>query len=160
VFFGVVNVLFQAYYRYTGDRVQMPVTYEILTLINNGFGLFFLIIITVYSGELVWRERETKLQLVFDALPIPNWVPFLSKLLALVGVGVQLSRDSHGLELDLYAKDSLLQLVNIILLCVLSMAVQAIVNNNYVGYTVMILFYVVVFIAPDALVAAPRAAEV
>ena len=55
VFFGIVNVLFSAYYRYTGDRVQMPVTYEILSLINNGFSLFFLIIITVYSGELVWR---------------------------------------------------------------------------------------------------------
>lgn len=164
VFFGVVNVLFSAYYRYTGDRVQMPVTYEILSLINNGFGLFFLIIITVYSGELVWRERETKLQLVFDALPMPNWVPFVSKLLALVGtqvvlysalvlvgVGVQLFRGYHGLELDLYAKDFLLQLVNIILLCILSMAVQAIVNNKYVGYTVMIIFYAVVFIAPDAL---------
>jgi len=74
----------------TGDRVQMPVTYEILSLINNGFGLFFLIITTVYSGELVWRERETKLQLVFDALPMPNWVPFLSKLLALVGTQVLL----------------------------------------------------------------------
>ncbi|MVN78142.1 hypothetical protein GO988_17575 [Hymenobacter sp. HMF4947] len=164
VFFGVVNVLISAYFRYTGDRVQMPVTYEILSLINNGFGLFFLIIITVYSGELVWRERETKLQQVFDALPVPNWVPFVSKLLALVGtqvvlyaalvlvgLGIQLFSGYHAVELDLYAKDFALQLLNITQLCALTMAVQTIVNNKYVGYTVMIIFYVVVFIAPDAL---------
>lgn len=164
VFFGVVNVLFSAYFRYTGDRVQMPVTYEVLNLVNNGFGLFVLIIITVYSGELVWRERETKLQQVFDALPVPNWVPFVSKLLALIGtqvvlygalvlmgLGIQLYRGYHHLELDLYAKDFLLQLLNIVELCVLTMAVQTIVNNKYVGYTVMIIFYVVVYIAPDAL---------
>ncbi len=164
VFFGVVNVLFSAYFRYTGDRVQLPVTYEVLSLVNNGFGLFVLIIITVYSGELVWRERETKLQQVFDALPMPNWVPFASKLLALIGtqvvlygalvlmgLGIQLFRGYHHLELDLYAKDFLLQLLNIVELCALTMAVQTIVNNKYVGYTVMIIFYVVVYIAPDAL---------
>ncbi|WP_223650429.1 ABC transporter permease/M1 family aminopeptidase [Hymenobacter psoromatis] len=164
VFFGVVNVLFSAYFRYTGERVQLPVTYEVLSLVNNGFGLFVLIIITVYSGELVWRERETKLQQVFDALPLPNWVPFVSKLLALigtqvvlyaalvgVGLGIQLFRGYHHLELGLYGKDFLLQLLNIVQLCALTMAVQTIVNNKYVGYTVMILFYVVVYIAPDAL---------
>ena len=164
VFFGVVNVLFSAYYRYTGEQVQLPVTYEVLNLVNNGFGLFVLIIITVYSGELVWRERETKLQQVFDALPLPNWVPFVSKLLALigtqvvlyaalvaVGLGIQLFRGYHHLELGLYGKDFLLQLLNIVQLCALTMAVQTIVNNKYVGYTVMILFYVVVYIAPDAL---------
>ena len=164
VFFGVLNVLFSAYYRYTGEQVQLPVTYEVLSLVNNGFGLFVLIIITVYSGELVWREREVKLQQVFDALPVPNWVPFVSKLLALigtqvvlyaalvgVGLGIQLFRGYHHLELGLYGKDFLLQLLNIVELCALTMAVQTIVNNKYVGYTVMILFYVVVYIAPDAL---------
>lgn len=165
VFFAVVNVLIQTYYRYNGDHgLQLPVTYEIINLVNNGFGLFFLIISTVYSGELVWRERETKLQQVVDALPIPNWVPFVSKLLALigaqavlyaalllVGLGVQLFRGYHALEPGLYAKELVLQLANIGLLCALTMAMQTIVNNKYLGYTVMILFYVVVYIAPDAL---------
>ncbi|MGI4865966.1 MAG: ABC transporter permease/M1 family aminopeptidase [Janthinobacterium lividum] len=163
-FFGMVNVLISAYYRYTGSQMQMPVTYEILNLVNGNFSLFVLIIITVYSGELVWRERETKLQQVFDALPMPNWVPFVSKLLALigtqvvlyfllilVGMGIQLFRGYHGIELDVYAKDFVMQLLNITQLCVLTMAVQTIVNNKYVGYTVMIIYYVVVFIAPDAL---------
>ncbi|GAA4011291.1 hypothetical protein GCM10022408_24620 [Hymenobacter fastidiosus] len=36
-----------------------------------------------YSGELVWRERDNGVAQITDALPVPNWVPFLSKLVAL-----------------------------------------------------------------------------
>ncbi len=161
---GMVFVMFGAYYQWKNDGASYPVTYQVLSMVNNNFGLFFLIIITVYSGELVWRERELKLQQVFDALPLPNWVSFVSKLAALflaqlvlygmlvvTGIIIQAYKGFGNIEPAVYAKDFLLQAPNLLQLCVLTLAVQTIVNNKYVGYTVMILFYIVVFIAPDAL---------
>ena len=161
---GMVFVLFGAYYQWKNDGASYPVTYQVLSMVNNNFGLFFLIIITVYSGELVWRERELKLQQVFDALPLPNWVLFVSKLAALylaqlvlygllvvTGLIIQAYKGFDNIELRVYAEDFLVQAQGLLQLCVLTLAVQTIVNNKYVGYTVMILFYIVVFIAPDAL---------
>ena len=161
---GMVFVLFGAYYQWKNDGASYPVTYQVLSMVNNNFGLFFLIIITVYSGELVWRERELKLQQVYDALPLPNWVTFMSKLTALLlaqlvlygmlvvtGVVIQAYKGFGNIEPRVYAEDFLLQALSLLQLCVLTMAVQTLVNNKYVGYTVMILFYIVVFIAPDAL---------
>jgi len=164
VLFGVANILFGAYYRWQGDNGNYPVTYDVLALVNNNFSLFYLIIITLYAGELVWREREVRLQQVFDVLPMPNWVPFASKLTALVlvqvvlygaivvvGMLIQLYKGYSYLQPVLYLQDFVLQLAFIVELCVLAMVVQTVANNKYVGYTLMILFYIFVYIAPDAL---------
>ena len=75
------------------------------------FALFILIIITFYSGELVWRERDARTHELFDSLPLPTWAPFLSKLLALfyvqilltlvvmlTGMGIQLFKGYTHLE--------------------------------------------------------------
>ena len=56
-------------------------------IIATVLGLFVLIIITFCSGELVWRERDARTDQLIDALPIPTWMPFISKLLALMLVG-------------------------------------------------------------------------
>ncbi|WP_201982233.1 ABC transporter permease/M1 family aminopeptidase [Hymenobacter rubidus] len=162
---GVVFVLFNAYYTYQDTRgIQMPVTYLILKMLNDNYTLFQLLIITIYAGELVWRERDTRLQLVFDALPFSTWVPFLSKLLALfavqvlltlvmdlVGIGIQLYRAPGLFEPLLYLKDFTLQLANLAVLCVLAMTVQTVANNKYVGHAVMMVYYGVVFLLADAL---------
>ena len=51
---------------------------------GGSFSLFMLIIITLYAGELVWRERDARVDQLIDALPIPTWLPFVSKLGALI----------------------------------------------------------------------------
>ncbi len=45
-----------------------PTTYSVLGLIN-GFTLFFYIITIFYSGELIWKERVVKFDLIVDAMP-------------------------------------------------------------------------------------------
>ncbi|HEU4455494.1 MAG TPA: hypothetical protein VFR81_20695, partial [Longimicrobium sp.] len=37
----------------------------------------------LWAGELVWREREAGLGEITDAAPVPEWIPFLGKLLGL-----------------------------------------------------------------------------
>ncbi|SFP85317.1 ABC transporter permease/M1 family aminopeptidase [Hymenobacter arizonensis] len=162
---GIVFVLFNAYYTYQDTRgIQMPVTYLILNMLNSNYTLFSLLIVIIYAGELVWRERDTKLQLVFDALPFSTWVPFLSKLLALlavqvvltlvmdgVGIAIQLYRAPALVEPLLYFKDFALQLANLTVLCALAMTVQTVVNHKYVGHAIMMVYYGVVFLLADAL---------
>ena len=58
--------------------------------LSGTFSVFMLVIITFYAGELAWRERDNRLDQIHDALPIPTWLPFLGKLLALMLVPVVL----------------------------------------------------------------------
>ncbi len=132
-----------------------PVTYQVLDMAGGTFALFILIIITFYSGELVWRERDARTHELFDSLPLPTWVPFLSKLLALfyvqillefvvmlTGIGIQVFKGYTHLEPALYLKILGLRLINYTLLSALAITVQTVVNNKYLGHGVMVLYYV------------------
>ena len=121
VYFGVivlagVLVLFVMAWQHTGfyDGESYPVTYVMLDLTGGLFSVFILIIITYYSGELVWRERDARLAQISDALPVPTWLLFLSKLLALLlvlvvlqavvamsGLAIQTVKGYHHYELGL-----------------------------------------------------------
>src|SRR6185295_9113641 len=63
-----------------------PMTFQMVELVSGSFSLFTLVIITFYSGEMVWREREHRLDQIADALPVPTWLPLVAKLLALMAV--------------------------------------------------------------------------
>jgi ABC-type transport system involved in multi-copper enzyme maturation permease subunit len=134
-----------------------PVTYEVLSVLGSTFMLFLLIIVTFYSGELVWRERDVGLAPIFDALPVPRWVIFTSKLAALLLVQVllllvllvscvalQAAKGYFRFELDVYAKTLFgIRLWSLWFLCCLAMLVHVVVNNKYVGHVVMILYFIV-----------------
>ena len=140
----------------TFDTNTYPVTGEVVSVLSGTFFLFFLIIIIYYSGELVWREREAGVAQITDAVPVPNWVPFLSKLTALglvqvvllavlllCGLVVQTFKGYFHYELGLYLTALFaLELPYLLLLCVLAMLVQVLVNNKYLGFFVMVVYYV------------------
>ncbi len=132
-----------------------PVTRAMLQSIYGSYLFLLVIIITFYSGDLIWKERSLKLNEVIDALPTPNWVFIGSKLTALVFIvltytvagmlttmAYQLSKGYTNLEVALYAKGLLLALVPYLLICVLACAVQVICNHKFLGYLLMIVFLV------------------
>lgn len=137
------------------DTETYPVTNEMVGLLSGNFSLFVLIIITYYAGELVWRERDAGMAQIADALPVPNWVPFLSKLAALgaiqvvllavvmvCGIILQTLKGYFHYEPGLYLQSLfVLQLPDFLLLCVLAMLVQVIINNKYLGHFVMVAYY-------------------
>ena len=138
-----------------------PVTYQVLGLLSGSFGIFMLVIITFYAGELTWRERDNRLDQIHDALPIPTWLPFVAKLLALMlvpvflqavlmlcGIAIQTAKGYHHYEVGLYLHGLFgIELVDYWLLCVLAIAVQSIVNQKYLGYFVMIVYYLAMVFA-------------
>ncbi len=138
-----------------------PVTYQVLELISGIMGLFMLVITTFYAGELVWREREARVAQMIDALPLPSWVPLLSKLFALIGLQalmlvvvmlcgmlIQLFRGYFQLEPGLYLHSLfVLQLPAYVLMAVLAIAAQVLINQKYLAYFAMILYFLAIITA-------------
>jgi len=156
--FGVLNVVGGALG--TIDELYgtplLPVTHLMVRVIDQVFGLFVIIVITFYAGELVHKERQVGLHEVHDALPVPNWVPLLAKLGALcsavfvllgvagvTGVVVQVLQGYAHVELSLYAKGLWgLSLSQWGLVAVLALFFQVLVNHKYLGFLLMLLFFV------------------
>ena len=140
-----------------------PVTWRMLEQGGSGFTLFILAIVTFYSGELIWRERDAGLSQIMDALPVQRWVLFGSKLFALMlvqvllvvmvmvsGLIVQISHGYHRFEFGLYLSDLFgPRLVAFWILCVIAFLVHTIVNNKYLGHFVMVLYFIVSIALPQ-----------
>jgi ABC-2 type transport system permease protein len=140
-----------------------PVTWRMLELGGGGFTFFVLVIVTFFSGELVWRERDAQLNQIMDALPVPGWVLFGSKLLALMliqivlvvtvmvsGLIVQLSHGYHHFQFGLYLTDLFgPRLIGFWILCVIAFLVHAIVNHKYLGHFIMVLYFVAAIALPQ-----------
>jgi ABC-type transport system involved in multi-copper enzyme maturation permease subunit len=75
------------------------------------------VLTTFYAGELVWRDRETRLSEIADATPVPEWVQFLGRyaglalmllayqvMLVLACILIQVQMGFYDIELGLYAK--------------------------------------------------------
>jgi ABC-type transport system involved in multi-copper enzyme maturation permease subunit len=133
-----------------------PVTYEVLEVLGGTFAIFVLIVITFYTGDLVWRERDTNINQVQDSMPVPTWVLFAGKFTALVlmvivlqvvilvaGVLTQAFEGYTKFELGLYARSLFgMQLADYTLLIALVMLVQVLVNHKYLGHLIIVLYFV------------------
>jgi ABC-2 type transport system permease protein len=134
----------------------LPVTAQMLEMINGGMSLFLIIIITFYAGEMVWRERSMRVAEATDAYAAPDWVPLAAKMTALAGVvavvlvacalftiGYQLVDGYSNIEPLLYAKGLLLQFVPFVMIAALAVFFQVVTGNMFVGYVLMIAYLVV-----------------
>ena len=134
-----------------------PVTYEVLELVEGGFGLFTIIIVTFYAGELVWNEREHHSAGIHDSLPVPTWIPFLAKVAALVaivialqaaamltGIAIQAGYGYFRFEPWLYIRSLFVYTLigNLLPFIFLAVVVQTLVNHKYVGHLAVIVIYV------------------
>ncbi len=132
----------------------MPVTYYMLESKDNNWVLFVLIILIYYSGEMIYKERGLKFDQIVDALPIPNWMVFGSKLLAMfyicfllasivivMGVSVQTIKGYFNYEFGVYLMDMyVLTLPFYLIMAVFVFFIMILVNNKFIGFGV-ILFY-------------------
>lgn len=133
-----------------------PTTSEILSLLGS-FNLFFIIIMIFYSGELIWKERSSKVNLIVDSLPVPTGINLFAKicsitliyislfiLLTLSGITIQIIQGYYEFELSAYFYTLYVdRLTSLFLFTVLVFFIQIVINNRYMGFAVCIL--VVVF---------------
>ncbi|MGL2967247.1 M1 family aminopeptidase [Flavobacterium sp. XGLA_31] len=136
--------------------VQYPVTYDIVDIIEGSFMLFMIGFITFYTGVLVWKERDAKINEIQDATPIQTLSLFASKVLAIIFaialvlvativVGI-IAQTLHGYtryDLDVYIKSLLvLKLLSYSYLVILSLLFHYLINNRYVAYFAFVMFIV------------------
>ncbi len=135
---------------------SLPVTYNIIDLIRGSMYLFLVAIIAFFSGVLVWKERDARLDDVFDALPHPTWIMYVGKLAALtlivalllcIGVGAgmltQAMKGYTRFQVPLYATELLgLDLFRMFCLMVLAMVAHIMAPNKYLGYFFFVLLVV------------------
>ncbi len=133
-----------------------PVTYETLEVLEGSFSLFVLVLIAFYSGELVWEERDLKADQMYDSTPMRTWVPFASKLAALVmtvaillvlvmsaGLVTQAVKGYFNFEIGLYVQTLFgLRWVDYLLLCVVALLIHTLVNHKYMGHMIIIGLFV------------------
>ncbi|HEU4559032.1 MAG TPA: M1 family aminopeptidase [Longimicrobium sp.] len=108
-----------------------------------------------YAGELIWRERDARISEIADAAPLPDWVPFAGKYLALgllllsiqgmllaAGVLLQVTRGFYAIDLGLYVRILFgVKMADYLLLAAVAMLVHALVHNKYLGHLVVVVFY-------------------
>jgi hypothetical protein len=140
-----------------------PVTWQVLDATTGIFGLLVLIITAIYAGELVWRERETRIDEIVDATPQPLWLPFTAKFLTLAAVQavlmgvvfvscilIQLWQHYTRFELGhSFYELFLLQLPDYLILGALALTVHVLINNKYVAHFAVIAGYLGSLKLPD-----------
>ncbi len=111
--------------------------------------------IIYFTGELVWRERDNRLNEITDAMPGTEWAPALGKYLGMTfmltafmfslciaGVIAQLIRGYTNFEPALYLKIMFgLQLPEYLIFAALALCIHSVVNQKYVGHLVAIMAY-------------------
>jgi ABC-2 type transport system permease protein len=138
------------------DTNVYPVTFLMVQAVEGTAILFFLIVGTVYAGELIWRERDTHFEGIHDALPVGVTTDWLSKLAALAivelllltvamlcGVVMQTIGGYYHYELLQYFKELyLITFPGVLMYLFLALFLQTIVSNKFVAHGIVIGLFV------------------
>jgi ABC-2 type transport system permease protein len=133
-----------------------PLTRVIINATSQ-FEIVLIIVLIYFAAELVWRDRGYRMQDILDVTSTPSWVFVFSKLAALwlvlfaicavctaAAIGVQIGRGGswEEVELSLYLRRTFFfNFYNALLLSILSVLLQAVTNNRYVGMLAMMVFF-------------------
>ncbi|RYZ84069.1 MAG: hypothetical protein EOP06_18790, partial [Proteobacteria bacterium] len=136
---------------------RYPTTYNVTRSIMDSYLIFFYGFIAFYTGVLVWKERDAKINEIQDATPILHGMLFTSKLVAIflsvlvvmlasIGLGI-IAQALYGytnFEIGLYFKELvLIQMSGILFLVVISLLFHYLINNRYIAWFAFIMFVVI-----------------
>lgn len=133
-----------------------PLTANVIATLVGSVSIFSLIVAVFYGGELVWRERDVKINEIIDATPAPAWAVFVPKILAIfavlitmslagmaTGVIFQLAKGAESIDFGLYLVAFVWpQSIDLLLLAVLAVFFQVVSPNKYVGWGLMLVWFV------------------
>ena len=137
-------------------NTSYPVTYAVVDMIEGSLTLYLMIIIIFYGGQLIWKERDAKIDGIVNALPQATRTGLLAKLAALIGVIVvvhlfatlagmitQLLNGYTRLEPMVYLTYFIIpSALQFIIWGCIAMLVHVLVNNKYLGFFVFIVIFI------------------
>jgi ABC-2 type transport system permease protein len=139
------------------DTNTYPVTHlmagEVLTLPMR---FVMTLIIALYAGELVWRDRDASMSSISGAAPVREWVTFAGNLIALVlvimviqavlmaaGMLVQAAQGYYRFEPLLYVKILFgLTLADYALFAAMAMTLHVLVNQKALAHLAVLFVFV------------------
>jgi ABC-type transport system involved in multi-copper enzyme maturation permease subunit len=144
---------------------SFPVTYLKVEAIEGSLNLFLLAILTVFSGSLIWRDRDAKMHEMLGSAAAPQTARLLAHLASLLvliasiyllaifsSVLSQAARGYHRYQWGVY-----FQLLfgntfwTMSFLAVLAIACHAMAPNKYIGYATFIVASIVLSVGWSAL---------
>jgi ABC-2 type transport system permease protein len=154
---GLSILLTVVVYQFSGliyGTETYPLTVTMVEMAAGTFSFFQMIMIVFYSGILIWREKDSKVDELVGSTPVKSGILFGSKFLSLLFLSlavnavciftcicIQSFKGYSNFEFGLYFTDLiLLKIFSISILVALSLSVQVFFKNRYVA------FFVVAFI--------------
>lgn len=154
---GVAFIFLIAFVSGTGGYdIELYMTSNRAVGLIGIFNLFFIIITVFYTGELVWKERDVKMDLIYDALPYPNYISMASKFIGMVlmaitlllalmftGILIQFIKGYPTIEWNVYFTGLFTNtLAVMVLYVILGLFIQSVVNHKFLGFGLMFVFYI------------------
>lgn len=137
---------------------SLPTTYLMLESKDGTFYFIVIILIIFITGEVVHRDRTVNFHLIADALPLPNWLVYGSKFLAMLGVmllipviGIlcgmiwQTLSGYFDYQLGLYLQGYAVPILQWTFLTMITFLIHTLVNNKMTGHVVNIAFWAILY---------------
>ena len=165
--FSLLLFITQLYggFEYMGLK-SYPLTYKMIGAISSSSEIFIIIMLVFFSGELIWRDRESNINEVIDATPHISFMSMFAKAISLISVVsvfyflfvvlailYQILSGYSAIELDVYIMTYLLNLLPMYITWGgVMILVQVLFNSKYLAYFISILLvYIssIIFLAFD-----------
>ncbi len=138
---------------------SLPMTYYMLEVKDFTYVILIFVLIVFMTGEVMHRERSVNYDQIFGSLPLPNWVIYGSKFMALVlvsfllanmvmvsGVVNQVIKGYFNFEFDKYFTDLyLIEFPRYIMFVMLAFFVHSLVTKKFLGHVITIAIWVLLF---------------
>ena len=130
-----------------------PVTWRVISSVGGNITAFSFLLIYLFSGILIQQSAVSRMNLLVDSSPIPNWAMLLSKFIALIQmvllifsvgiIGCIIVQASHGyykFEIGQYLQEFFVYgLPGAIIMIIFSLFIQNFFKNFIVGFFVILL---------------------
>lgn len=142
-----------------------PLTFVIVEELQEMSIFFFLIVLILYTGELVWIERDTQINGIYDVLPVSNLIVLGGKLIGLLliyvvlmvaivlaGLVFQTTKGYFNFEIAVYFQGFFIEIYPyLVLLTMMGLFFQVLVNHKFVGHLLVVSFLFFVLIGAQML---------
>jgi ABC-type transport system involved in multi-copper enzyme maturation permease subunit len=146
----IMVVLVGSSIRDGSGALTLPITGYLVEVISLMLSFLAPLLIIFLAGDLVWREREAKVDALIDPLPVRSWVVVVGKLLALASILVLtlvlltvasvITQTVNGYthyELGAYWTGLFtVILLDLVFISVLTITIQVLINQKFVAYFV------------------------
>ncbi|NMM49924.1 M1 family aminopeptidase [Marinigracilibium pacificum] len=136
------------------NNSMYPTTSLLIGHFTNILTFISLILIVFYSGELAWRNKESKINEIIDSTPVSNYQIFISKLIVLISLpfslilsGIilsicfQLYLGFYEFKLPLYLSTFYFYGLRLLFYCFLAIFITQLVSKKYlaIGITAVLI---------------------